>query len=150
MTLDRGRLAKLMGLTTSVHDGEALNALRMANKMLSDAKLTWSEVIGGPTSRAPDFRTPPSKRGAGDTRRYGTRASQRPADDGLRHTGSEIDPMLRAVSDSRHDLGTMAFIASINDFWERKGFLTTPQYEALKRIHSQQEEGRPSGRFTRF
>lgn len=44
--LDRARLAKLMGMTTSDQDGEALNALRMANKLIAGAKLSWPEVLG--------------------------------------------------------------------------------------------------------
>lgn len=147
--IDRARLSKLMGLTTSVHDGEALNALRMANKMLSEAKLSWFEVLGSPTTRAPDYRTPPSKRGAGDTRRYGTRAPQGRAKDESRWTGPEIAPMLDALSRGRHDLSTMTFIASLTDHWERRGFLTTAQYEVLKRMHagSDSRGGRGGFRF---
>jgi hypothetical protein len=44
--LDLDRLAKLMEVTTSGHDGEALNALRAANRLLSQAGETWSGVLG--------------------------------------------------------------------------------------------------------
>ena len=43
MNLDR--LVKLLNLTTSDADGEALNAIRAANSTLSNEKKTWSEVI---------------------------------------------------------------------------------------------------------
>lgn len=48
--LDRERLIKIMGLTTSNSDGEALSALRKANEILAGEKLTWAEVLkgGGP------------------------------------------------------------------------------------------------------
>ena len=149
MAVDRTRLAKLMGMTTSDHDGEALNALRMANRMLSDAKTTWEQVLQITAKSSETFRTPPSKRGAGDTSRYGRRADQRRPTDNTRWTGPEIDPMLSAVAARRLDLGTMAFIASINEQWERKGFLTTDQYNALKRIHAEADD-RGGGRGFRF
>lgn len=45
MEIDRDRLSKLMMLTTSDFDGEALSALRMANQMLAKAKLNWDAVL---------------------------------------------------------------------------------------------------------
>jgi hypothetical protein len=45
MPLDLERLRKLLGMTGSSQDGEALNAMRMANKMLVENKLTWADVI---------------------------------------------------------------------------------------------------------
>jgi hypothetical protein len=141
VTLDRNKLAKLMRMTESSHDGEALNALRLANAMLKADGKNWSDILAGPTTRAPDYRTPPSKRGAGDTSRYGTRAPQGRKKDETRWIGPEIDPMLDALSRGRHDLGTMTFIASLRDFWERRGFLTTDQYNALKGMHANAERG---------
>ncbi len=40
------RLVKLLGMVGSEHDGEALNAARMADKLVRDAGLTWATVIG--------------------------------------------------------------------------------------------------------
>lgn len=45
MPLDRERLAKLMAMTTSDKDPEALSALRMANKMLSAERTTWGDIL---------------------------------------------------------------------------------------------------------
>jgi len=39
-------LKKAMGLTFSIHDGEALSALRKANVILRKHELTWAEVLG--------------------------------------------------------------------------------------------------------
>jgi len=36
---------KLMAMTTSENDNEALVAMRMANKMLKESKLTWKQVL---------------------------------------------------------------------------------------------------------
>lgn len=44
---DRDRLVALLGMTGSDGDGEALNAVRLANKFLKDRKITWADVIGG-------------------------------------------------------------------------------------------------------
>jgi len=42
---DLDRLVKFLGMTGSAHDGECLNAARMASKMLRDLGLTWAEVL---------------------------------------------------------------------------------------------------------
>lgn len=44
MNIDRFK--KLMMVTTSPVEGEALSALRMANKMLAQENLTWDKFIG--------------------------------------------------------------------------------------------------------
>src|SRR2546425_67329 len=51
-----------MAMTTSDNDGEALNALRMANKLLSADKVTWEEVLTaqGTTINIALQRRPPS------------------------------------------------------------------------------------------
>lgn len=45
MTIDRERLAKLLGMIGSDHDGEALSAARMADRLVQEARLTWHEVL---------------------------------------------------------------------------------------------------------
>jgi len=45
--LDKTRLVKLVMMTTSNHDGEALNAIRMANSLLAANKLNWSDILLG-------------------------------------------------------------------------------------------------------
>jgi hypothetical protein len=44
--MDADRLAKLLGMIGSDHDGEALNAAKLANKMVGEAGMTWTEVLG--------------------------------------------------------------------------------------------------------
>jgi len=141
--VDLKRLVQIMGMTGSNGDGEALNAIRMANAMLKSANLSWSDVLRPPVLHVPsqDFRTPPSKRGTGDTSRYGRRASQRMPDDGKKHNGSDIDAMMSALASRRHEVSTMMFLASLRDFWERNSYLTTPQYDALKQMHSSGDIG---------
>ena len=43
--LDRDRLAKLLALTTSLNDNEALAAIRKANEIVEGAGLTWDQVL---------------------------------------------------------------------------------------------------------
>jgi flavorubredoxin len=43
--LDLARLIKVLGMTGSVHDGEALAALRTATKMMANAKVTWADIL---------------------------------------------------------------------------------------------------------
>jgi hypothetical protein len=46
MTLDRAKLAKVLGMLGSAYDGEALAAARRAHEMLRAEKLTWSDAVG--------------------------------------------------------------------------------------------------------
>src|SRR3954469_5039729 len=47
------RLVKLLGMLGSVHDGEALTAARMADRLLRhQLKLTWGEVVQPLPTRA--------------------------------------------------------------------------------------------------
>lgn len=48
----RDRLTKLLGMTQSSHDGEALNAVRLANRVLAEHRLTWREALGTTTAIA--------------------------------------------------------------------------------------------------
>jgi hypothetical protein len=50
----RTRLIQLLGMMGSVHDGEALNAARMAQKLIGAEALTWEEVFKG-TSDGRDY-----------------------------------------------------------------------------------------------
>lgn len=51
---DRAQLLKLLGMTGSEHDGEALNALRMALTLMKRCKVTWADLIGTPAKSADD------------------------------------------------------------------------------------------------
>ena len=42
---DRNRLAKLLGMMGSEHDGEVINAARQADKLVKTASLTWRDVV---------------------------------------------------------------------------------------------------------
>jgi len=44
--VDKSRLAKLLSLTQSDNDSEALSAMRMANGMLKKENMTWQQILG--------------------------------------------------------------------------------------------------------
>lgn len=46
MELDKDRLAKLLNLTESEHDGEALSAIRKANDLLRQHGTSWPTALG--------------------------------------------------------------------------------------------------------
>jgi hypothetical protein len=56
MTLDREKLAKILGLVGSVHDGEALLAARRAHGMLAAAGLTWHDAVAADIAIAAEVR----------------------------------------------------------------------------------------------
>ena len=39
------RIAQILGMGGSVHDGEALNAIRLANRLVREAQLTWPDLL---------------------------------------------------------------------------------------------------------
>jgi len=45
------RLAQLLGMIGSTHDGEALNAARAAQRLLGSLSLTWEEVLSNETTQ---------------------------------------------------------------------------------------------------
>jgi hypothetical protein len=44
----RTRLARLLGMVGSDHDGEALNAARLADRMVRESGITWQDVLISP------------------------------------------------------------------------------------------------------
>jgi hypothetical protein len=53
MEIDRTLLAKLLSMTDSAHDAEALAAIRKANQLLRFQSATWSDVLEPPALPAP-------------------------------------------------------------------------------------------------
>ena len=48
MSLDREKLAKLLGLSQSDNEHEALGCIRAANRLVKEAGMSWEEVLAGP------------------------------------------------------------------------------------------------------
>ena len=52
MTLNRDQLIKLLNLTRSEYDAEALNAIRRANALLRKHRATWADLLALPQESA--------------------------------------------------------------------------------------------------
>lgn len=147
--IDREKLVKFLRMTESDQDGEALNAIRMANRMVKAARLTWGDVLRttatAPSPSAygsPDYRTPPSKRG----KAYGAAHRPPPRTEPKKIYDDNIGQYLRELSERKHDLSTVMFIASLTEFYEQNGYLTEPQYEHVVRLHDT-KPGKTTWRF---
>jgi len=57
---EKEKLVKLLNLTTSDSDGEALNAIRAANRILKKYDLTFGDVIALPARPDTEGPTPPA------------------------------------------------------------------------------------------
>ncbi|MET4156261.1 hypothetical protein [Bradyrhizobium sp. RT7b] len=152
MMIDRERLLKFLRLTESGHDGEAMAAMRMANKLIRSAGKTWEDVVAGVAAPAPksygspaptDYRTPPSKRG---TRQHGRADPRSPKTEAKRIYDDNIGTYLKELTKRRHDPSTVMFLASLSEYYEAKGYLTEPQYETVMRMHHR-KRGKSAWRF---
>jgi hypothetical protein len=108
--MNKGRFIKLMMMTTSDMDGEALTALRMANAMLAEDNLNWEEFCNGKDQQQRQYTA---------------------------HTDIDnIDKMFAVLFDTVPATdGFREFIESVHAFWERTGRLTPRQYDAIKRAY---------------
>jgi hypothetical protein len=50
---EQQRLARLLGMLGSAHDGEVLNAARLAQRLLATANMTWTELVATPPALTP-------------------------------------------------------------------------------------------------
>lgn len=128
-------LIKLMLMTTSPHDGEALVAIRKANAILAEANVNWAEFLAAvETTKAADqaYRTPPSQR------RHRSEDSNAFSDVGGGGSGEKfndpavIDPLFEAAF-AKSSGSFSGFLESVFDWWSEKGFLTEKQFYAIKR-----------------
>ena len=76
MEIDKTLLAKLLSMTDSQHDAEALAAIRKANRLLRSQAATWSDVLQTSAFEAPDFAEPDSRPGLADLPPGHQRAAQ--------------------------------------------------------------------------
>jgi hypothetical protein len=157
MTIDKDRLSKLMMMTTSENDGEALVALRMANKLLQRATVNWEQLLtgGGPTAKRGDKPSYKQSREEYRAQTYNTRYgagprkfrdefqsdefhfTRKPRPQPNVHSGErirdpEIDAMLRELATRTHTLQFMLWLADVTNQWKRKGWLNVRQYEGLR------------------
>lgn len=122
MTIDRSKLIKLMMMTQSSNDGEALAAVRKANALLKVSNLDWDSFIRSIPVQRP--KPPPSRpMGRGTT-------DNAPSSHQHHFKDPDIPRMLASLMrDSKG--GFRDFVESINEAWNKYGYLTERQYEAI-------------------
>lgn len=119
MAIDLDKLIKLMMMTTSSNDHEALVALRKANAMLAENNQNWEEFE---RARKIDLvalrnRPPPAKH-------YPSFGDEEMS------VAEMFDFLLATVPQSS---SFREFIDDVHEFWKKRGFVTDRQHEALRR-----------------
>lgn len=128
--MDREKLIKVLALTSSDVDGEALAAIRTANKILAAEGTTWGDLLKEPPRTTINIST-------GRTPAAGTYKSDE--DWVPPHLKDQviINMMFRAVY--AQPRGTAddfwKFVDSIHERWRKHGNLSQGQYAALKRSY---------------
>lgn len=133
--LDRTRLAKLLALSTSSNDSEALAAARKANEIVKGAGLSWEEVLA---PQAGNLVTVTVNRGA-------PHGYYRPTEDWEPpHLRDKvvIEVMFRSLYASGV-AGTEfgKFVDSVHEQFLARGRLTAPQFEAIRRAYQRTNLG---------
>lgn len=123
--LDKNRLIKFMMLTTSDQDGEALNALRRANKMLKEAKINWEELL---TQSEPKGFSHDDWFGGFSQTNRGERK------DSFGYTRNEWDGIVRRCYQEVQGRAR-EFIESIHDQWVSRGSLSPKQKAAILKFY---------------
>lgn len=128
--MDKERFLKLMMMTTSDADGEALNALRMANAMLKAEKKTWDDVLTQETVVNINLR-----------QRTPTHYTQQKEEDWVApHLRDKvmIDTMFRAIyAQPRTDNEEFwQFMDSVHHQWGQRERLTPGQYQAIRKCYN--------------
>lgn len=134
------QIKKIMGMTTSIHDGEALNAIRKVNSMMAKHKITWADFFERTISTESHPAYTSYGRGPNNN---GTKRHEYsdPSEDEM-DVGDETDlhSMIKAAFDELRgvDLGNFrSFIDSLENQYLAKKYLTPsqrkPLFETVKR-----------------
>lgn len=113
------KFIKLMMMTQSSSEREALTAIRKANGLLMEANLNWDEFLRG------------------KAKIDGSAISNQASYGGKKYQNAvEIEAMLNSVlSIIKQGTSFYTFIQSLNEWWEGNGFLTEKQYNALRKTY---------------
>jgi hypothetical protein len=144
------RLVKLLNLTNSTSDNEALNAIRIANKTLKASSLNWEDVLSHkPKIKGFDFSTytnkykteePPSppkheyERGFKEGQRYAQHTKDQPNET----DADEIKAVFKSLKSKLDKFGEedRAKILGILSFFEAKSYLTYKQMYLLRFLNN--------------
>jgi hypothetical protein len=121
------QFAKLMMMTTSDNDQEALTAIRKANRILKMAQVTWDDMLKALyASAAPPPRPEPEWQNVNATEQRATGKK--------RYTNEkEINSFFDRIFARDMSGDFEEFAMSVHLWWKDKGFLTERQYNAIKK-----------------
>jgi hypothetical protein len=125
---------KLMMLTTSTNDHEALTALRKANAILAGDRISWAELLEGLSKpkRTAEASVRRNRKKAKASRSPPPRREPEPDRWQRYDNAQEINLMFACVYHNGVGGTFAAFIESIHAFWTQHGFLTEKQFAALR------------------
>ena len=107
---------KLMKMTTSNQDNEALVALRKANAIMMESNLDWEQLLKSKVTVKSDVPQTAANQATGV----------------IYNNADEINAMFAALFKKVLPGSSFrAFIDDVHKWWESKGFLTEKQYNAI-------------------
>jgi hypothetical protein len=128
------QFVKLMMMTTTSNDHEALVAIRKANAILASANVNWEEFLGAVDEAKASSS---STRSNSDSDFSDIDGSSSYRGSGACSDASLIDPMFeQAFANVRPGSSFRDFIESIHEWWETRGYLTQRQFQALRKAAS--------------
>jgi hypothetical protein len=128
------QFVKLMMMTTTTNDHEALVAIRKANALLASANVNWEEFLGAVDEAKASSSSTRSNSDSDFSDIHGSSSYQ---GSGACSDASLIDPMFeQAFANVRPGSSFRDFIESIHEWWETRGYLTQRQFQALRKAAS--------------
>lgn len=124
------RLVKLMMMTTSSFDAEALVAIRKANSLLSSSNANWQDVLRTGFS-IHTFDYPPPRRPPPPS--PSKRKKKKTIDPRADLINQMFETILAEVSQSS---SFREFIVDVQEKWETTGSLTPKQFDAMERAYN--------------
>jgi hypothetical protein len=125
-------IIKLMGMTGSIHDAEALSALRMATAQLKKWGWTWDEMLRGKIKIMPDpFASIPTPT-PGSAFSATSRAPAPPPPPKQFDNRDEIEKFLEKVMLKKLPRDINLRLAAIERTWNANGFLLWKDYDFLR------------------
>jgi hypothetical protein len=140
--LDKQKLVKVLNLTRSSSDGEALSAIRKANSMLDKEGCLWDKVLSqsefgfNRSASEPKNKTSWEDELADLIRRaeQAKKKAEQPKYSYNVYSSTDIEKMLK-VCLRDVDGAPRAFIQSLKEHWEEFGTLTGRQADALNKFY---------------
>lgn len=135
--MNKDRIIKLLNLTTSDNDHEALSAIRSVNKLLKQNNQMWDDVIRDgikveyQQQYQQSYQRPPGTYEEREDIRY-------------RPTGESINELLgfcMARLAGKHN-STAKFVDGLYDYYKKHKILSEKQYKALRDIALDLQNGR--------